>query len=89
MAGVNVSCPICGFPTPAPSYNGQTRMCAHCGQTLEASVSQDSGGFTFARVLLAGIIGLGIGIIAGPSILAATEEGRRRLEEMTREALRR
>lgn len=71
------SCPTCGFPITA-SYEGQSAVCANCGDNL---ISQ---GVTIPTPLFAGGLGLVIGILIGPAILAASGWGRSYLEKKAR-----
>lgn len=75
-------CPACGFPINA-EYEGQTAVCAYCGEPLEA-IAQ---GVTIPTWLFASSIGLALGIILGPTILASTESGARYLARRAKEKL--
>lgn len=74
-----LSCPTCSYPL-AFQYDGQTAVCAYCGEKVEA-VSQ---GVTVPTPLFAGLIGLGIGLLFGPAIIASSQTGRQWLERQAR-----
>ena len=73
------SCGSCGYPLTL-DYIGQVSECPNC-HTVNEAIAQ---GVSRSAVVLAGLIGLLIGIMAGPSILVASEEGRKQMEELTR-----
>lgn len=75
-------CSACGFPIQA-EYEGQTTVCAYCGEKLEA-IAQ---GVTIPTWLFASTVGLAAGILLGPAILGSTEAGARYLERKAREKL--
>lgn len=75
------SCAICGYPIAA-SYEGESVTCPNCKTT---NIAQ---GVTIPNWLLAGGIGLAVGIIAGPAIMASTETGQKWLEKQVRERVR-
>lgn len=72
----------CGYPLTA-QYNGQKVSCPYCHSVNEATISQ---GINVPTWLMAGGIGLLIGIILGPALLASTEEGSRWLGRRVRRA---
>ena len=75
-------CPVCGFPINA-EYEGQTAVCAYCGTSIQA-ITQE---VTIPTWLLVGFIAFGIGVVAGPALIASTSEGARWLEKTAREKL--
>ena len=81
------SCPVCDFPIPA-HFEGEIAKCANCGQKMEvvgvssSRLSGIGGGIGFWPFL----IGLGIGVFLGPSIISASKGGRAWLERTAREA---
>jgi len=81
MANKTISkCPVCGFPITA-EHEGQTAICANCGEKLEAIQSSISGpAFGFWPF----VIGLTFGVILGPAIIAGTDSGRKWLEKQAR-----
>ena len=91
---VELSCPTCGYPVGIKRL-GQILSCASCGNKMEAYTSDQpspqgpynsmvriSQGVEIPVPLFAGAIGLLIGIIAGPAIIASTKGGAARLERM-------
>lgn len=88
MAETMVSCPACGFPVMA-HFEGENLVCANCGQKMEvvkasplsrlSSIGRGIGFFPF-------LLGLGIGIFFGPSIISTSKGGRAWLEKTAREA---
>jgi len=80
-SNAGVSCPICKYPI-AVSYAGQEVHCPNCSANF---ISQ---GVTIPSWLLAGAIGIGIGVIFGPSILASTEAGSQWLAKKSREHIK-
>jgi DNA-directed RNA polymerase subunit RPC12/RpoP len=75
------SCPICKYPIGSVSA-GQEVRCPYCSSTL---IAQE---VSIPSWLLAGAVGLGFGIIFGPSILAATESGSQWLARKSRERIK-
>ena len=75
-------CAVCGYPIQA--YEGQTTVCAYCGEKLEA-ISQ---GITIPTPLFVGLVACGFGVLLGPAIIASTSGGREWLEKQAREAIR-
>ena len=73
----------CGYPITA-KYHGQKVSCPYC-HSLNEAVSQ---GVNVPTWLVAGGIGLLLGIFAGPALIASTEEGARWLERRVRERAR-
>lgn len=74
------SCGSCGYPL-ASSYEGETITCPNCLITNKAIAQK----ITMPTWLLTLGIGLSVGILAGPAILASTEAGQRWLERKIRE----
>ena len=86
MATKTISkCPICGYPVQA-EYEGQSVVCAYCGEKLEAVITQ---GITIPTPLFIGVLAFLGGMLIGPAIIASTSEGRAWLEKQAREAIRR
>lgn len=79
MAVQTVSCPVCGYPQSPPSIEGQTAICAYCGEKLEAI-----SGVEIPTPIFAGGIGLLLGIFLGPAMLAGSEWGREYLVKKAR-----
>jgi predicted RNA-binding Zn-ribbon protein involved in translation (DUF1610 family) len=91
-----VSCCSCGYPIAA-TYIGEEIKCPFCGQKgkvkeEESMLSQKTGqynitngGVTIPTWLFAGVIGVIIGGVFTPSIMAATEAGSRKLAELSRQ----
>ncbi len=80
-------CVECGYPIGMVTV-GQQVSCPHC-QTIN-EVSSLSGTISEIKVptpLFAGLIGLAIGIIIGPALIASTSGGARWLEKKARERL--
>jgi len=74
------SCPVCDFPVPA-HFEGEIAKCANCGQKMEvikapSRLSGISGGIGF----LLFVLGLGIGVFFGPTIISSSKSGRAWLE---------
>ena len=72
-------CPACGYPIKA-QYEGQTTVCANCGEKLEV-ISQ---GITIPTTLFWSLIAFGAGVILGPALISSTAGGRKWLEEKAR-----
>lgn len=68
----SLSCPVCSYPIPAPSYVGQQVKCAYCGSISEA-IAQD--GVTIPTPVFVGLIAFGLGVVLGPSLIASTQAG--------------
>lgn len=81
-AKVISKCASCGYPITA-EYEGQTATCPMCG-SVNTAVSQ---GVTIPGGLFWFTIGLGLGILLGPTIIGATDVGARRLEKIARAKL--
>ena len=77
------SCSSCDYPIVA-SYSGQEISCPMCG-TLNEAITD---GVTIPSWLLFLGIGLTVGILAGPAIMASTETGSRWLEKQVRERVK-
>ena len=79
------SCVSCGYPLTA-SQVGEEAICPNCStKNVAAAITQ---GVTIPTWLLTLGIGLGIGIIAGPAIMATTETGQKWLERQVRERVK-
>ena len=77
------SCCECGYPIKI-THSGQITSCANCGIQLKASegISEKiRGGIGIMPFL----VGLGIGVFLGPSIISASKGGRAWLEKTARE----
>lgn len=77
---MSANCPICNFPMLV-SRNTTVTRCASCGTQLQA-IAQDDVTIP-DRPFFFGL-GLVLGMIFGPVIIATTEEGRRSLERVAR-----
>jgi len=73
-------CSECGYPIEA-KFEGETVICAYCGEKLEAVVTQ---GITIPTTLFWGILAFGLGVLVGPALIASTSEGRSWLEKQAR-----
>ena len=78
-------CSTCGYPIQA-EYEGQTAVCAYCGEKLEATISQ---GITISTPVFVGVLAFAAGMLLGPALIASTSGGRDWLEKQAREAIRR
>ncbi len=96
---VELSCPTCGYPVGIKRL-GQILSCASCGNKMEAYASDQPGPQgpynSMVRIsqevgipapLFAWVIGLVIGVIAGPAIVASTKSGAQALERLARQRL--
>jgi DNA-directed RNA polymerase subunit RPC12/RpoP len=63
------SCPVCNYPISGSISVEEEVHCPYCSSTL---IAQD---VTLPGWLIGGTIGLAIGLIFGPSIIASTEAG--------------
>ena len=85
MAETMTSCPVCDFPIPV-YFEGEIATCANCGVKMEvvkapsrlSGISGISGFWPF-------MLGLGIGVFFGPSIISVSKGGRAYLERTVRE----
>jgi hypothetical protein len=80
-SNAGVACPICNFPISV-DHAGQEVHCPYCSASLIAQ------GVTIPNWLLAGTVGLAIGVIFGPSILSTTEAGSQWLAKKSREHIK-
>lgn len=71
-------CPVCGYPIQA-SVEGETAVCAYCGESLQA-ISQ----VTIPSTLFWSVLTFGLGVLVGPALIASTAEGRSWLEKQAR-----
>lgn len=76
------SCPACSYPLTV-EYEGQTEVCAYCGEGIEV-IAQDGDGVTVPTPLFVGFIAFAFGVFLGPAILASTEGGQKWLEKQAR-----
>lgn len=74
---MQAACPICSFPIKV-DYSGQELACPACGELVIAQ------GVTIPTWLVAGGIGMALGILLGPAIIGSTEEGSKWLERQAR-----
>ena len=79
MESVVASCPVCGYPVGV-SFEGESAVCAYCGESLEA-IAQ---GVTIPTPIFTALIAFGAGILFGPAIIASTRGGSRWLEEQAK-----
>lgn len=77
------SCTSCGYPL-AVSHIGEQVSCPNC-RSINEAIAQ---GVTIPTWLMTLGVGLGVGIIAGPAIMASTETGQKWLEKQVRERVR-
>ena len=77
-------CSTCKYPLQEPVYDGQNVTCPYCN-SINVAIAQ---GVTIPTWLLTLGIGLTVGIIAGPALLASTESGSQWLEKQVRERVR-
>ena len=75
-------CCGCGYPIQA-NFEGETAICAYCGQKLEAVITQ---GVTIPSTLFWAGLAFGLGVLVGPALIASTSEGRSWLEKQARRA---
>jgi len=68
---VVASCPACGYPVAA-NFEGETAVCANCGEKMEATISQ---GVTIPTPVFIGVLAFAAGILIGPALLASTQTG--------------
>ncbi len=71
-------CSECGYPIQA-NVEGETAVCAYCGETL---IAQE--GVTIPTTLFWSVLAFGLGVFVGPALLATTVEGRSWLEKQAR-----
>ena len=83
MATKTIGSCSCGYPISA-GYEGELVSCPMCN-TINEAIAQD---VTIPTWLLMLGIGLGVGIVAGPAIMATTETGQKWLEKQVRERVR-
>lgn len=76
-----VACPICNYPVSV-TRAGEEVHCPYCSAPLIAQA------VTIPTWLLAGVVGLGIGVLFGPSILSSTEAGSQWLARQARERIK-
>lgn len=84
MADTMTKCPACGYPIMA-HYEGETALCANCGQKVEMAVS--NGIVTVPTPLFAGLIGFGLGMLFGPALLSSTRGGARWLDKQAKQRI--
>jgi len=90
-----VICANCNYPIKA-DYIGQTVKCPFCGQHTvvteqEVNMRSENGiaqGVVLPTWLFAGAVGLIVGIIFGPTLLASSREGALRLARIAEEKLK-
>lgn len=86
MAAIT-DCPTCGYPLSI-EQPGKTRICEYCSTKLTAQVSGPvSQTVGIPSGLVWGLLGLTIGVIFGPSIIASTEAGSNWLAKKARERI--
>ena len=78
---VEGSCYSCGYPITA--YGGEQISCPMCN-TINQAITQ----VTIPSWLLTLGIGLAVGILAGPAILASTEAGSKWLARQAKERIK-
>ena len=83
MATKTIGSCSCGYPIAA-SYEGQHVTCPNCGSINTAI----KGGVTIPTAVVTLGVGLLVGILAGPAIMATTETGSRWLEKQVRERVK-
>jgi len=79
-----VGCASCGYPIAWDPLS-EIATCPRCG-IMNEIISQ---GVTLPTWLVAGALGLIVGVIAGPALLASTDEGAKWLAKKAREKLER
>lgn len=77
-------CPACGYPIQA-KIEGETAVCAYCGEQLEAVVTQ---GVTIPTTLFWSLFAFGLGVLVGPAIIASTEGGQKWLIRRVKEKIK-
>jgi|GEM_PF-1137335 len=79
----SIKCPVCSWPVPDPGSVGAQVKCVYCGQVSE-SINQEV--IVPSWLFWLGI-GLTVGTLLGPSILATTEAGSQYLARKARERM--
>ncbi len=80
----SVACCSCSYPI-AVTRIGQQVTCPFCGETgIVKSVAQENGGVTVPTWLVIGTVSFIAGGILWPALMATTEEGSKRLAELSR-----
>lgn len=79
-------CPVCNYPSKAPTYVGQQIKCPYCG-TINEAIAQE--GVTIPTPVFVGIIFFGLGVLLGPSVWATTQGGSEWLARKAKERLAR
>jgi len=82
ISTANSPCPICKYPMPAPTMEGQTVKCAYCGTINQAITS-----VSVPTWLVHGTIGLTLGIFFGPFILDSVRAGSEKMARRAKERL--
>lgn len=77
-------CAVCHYPIQAPTHVGQQMKCLYCGSINEA-ISQ---GLSIPTPVVTGFLGLALGVILGPAILASTKSGSEWLAKQARERIK-
>jgi hypothetical protein len=78
MAEQMTSCPTCGYPVMA-HFEGETLVCANCGQKMEV-ISQ---GISIPTPVFIGLLSFAAGMLFGPPLIASTKAGQ---DWLTRQA---
>ena len=78
-----IDCPTCNYPVSA-SHAGQTLNCPMCDSVLEIT----QGEVTVPAPLITFLVGLAVGIIAGPAIYASAKGGSAYLERKASERIK-
>ncbi len=81
MRGINYACPACGFPV-MEMPPGERVSCSNCNTSLIMNdIGQD---VSIPAPLVVGLLAFVFGVIVGPALLAATDEGSKWLARQTR-----
>jgi DNA-directed RNA polymerase subunit RPC12/RpoP len=84
MKGTNYDCPTCGFPIMEVSP-GERIQCSNCQTGLiMTDIGQE---VSIPAPVIVGLLGFVLGVIVGPALLAATDEGSRFLARQARAKL--
>lgn len=78
-----VSCAVCRYPLRDVADEGEVIKCPYCGTINEAigQVSIPTPLFTF-------MIGVGLGVLLGPALIASTQSGAEWLAKKARERIK-
>lgn len=81
VKGTMSKCPACGYPVMA-NIEGETAVCANCGQQMESYISQ---GITFPTGFVTATVFFILGALLGPTLVASTASGKAWLERRVKQ----